>query len=148
MRKYRKYEFSQYNTIHVYDRILTPKRVTYFSTDTILPVFWSPYGTHREPIHTICTALEGSKGPAYQVWSKLTLDFQRCRNDDYDMGTYKVRNEINTKRNETERNETKTKSNETKRNLKKNLNFNFSVFQIIKTRQDGGHLGFLMKKMT
>ena len=65
-------------------------------------------------------------------------------------GTCKVRNEIKTKRNETKPNE--TKSNETKRKRKqtkrneKTLNFIFLVFQIIKTREDGGHLGFLMKK--
>ena len=75
------------------------------------------------------------------------------------MGTCKVRNEIKTKRNEikrnetkpneTKRNQTKRKRNQTKRNeIKKKyiLIFQFSVFQIIKTRQDGGHLGFLMKK--
>ena len=61
-----------------------------------------------------------------------------------------MRNEIKTKRNETKRNQTKRNETKTKRNeiRRKKINLNFSVFQIIKTRQDGGHLGFLMKKIT
>ena len=83
---------------------------------------------------------------AMTFFSKMTATF---------VCNCKVRNEIKTKRNRIKRNEIKryeTKLNETKTKSNETiffffyLNLNFSVFQITKTRQDGGHPGFLMNK--